>query len=244
MSAKKTEKIRRMLKAKNREQKIQDAVEEVLKGKPCFRAAKEYDLAESTLRDRVIKAKKGIHGESAAKHLRLFTDAQENMLEELYLWLASIGYRCCEWQILDMAKQMAFVMGVRTPSRSWLYQGFLVRHPDVAMCKHRGSVTQEMGNEYFEELGRRLDSLGIKNSMHHIFNMDEMGVSLNHSSPPKVLNFSHETPTCQSTSWLVPDSSMNHTQTLWTESVSDLFHLIFSSIDYNPKTDHSKIYGK
>ena len=194
---KKLEKIRKKVLAEEREKKIKLAIEEVLRGKPNQRAAKEYEIPDQTLRDRVAKARKHIYGRKKCDHFRLFTDAQEDMLKEHCLWLASIGYGMAEWQILDMARQMSFVLGKQVPSRSWFYQGFLPRHPDVAMSrpqkrdKGRAKFTQEVGDKYFEELGKRLDELAIKNVMHRNYNMDETGVSLDHN-PPKVLNFAHE----------------------------------------------------
>ena len=88
---------------------------------------------------------------------------------------------------------MAIIIGTRTiPTKNWFYHGFLARHPDVRMDRPkkrdnaRAALTQETGDAYFAELGKRLDDIGIKNRCDRICNMDETGVSLDHS-PPKVL---------------------------------------------------------
>ena len=86
---------------------------------------------------------------------------------------------------------MAIIIGTRTiPTKNWFYHGFLARHPDVRMDRPkkrdnaRAALTQETGDAYFTELGKRLYDISIKNRCDRIYNTDETGVSLDHS-PPK-----------------------------------------------------------
>ena len=157
VSAKKMERMRKRLKLKKREEKIGRALEEVLKGKPCQPTAKKYGLPEPTLRYRLARAREGRFGKNNATTTRLFTDAQENMLKEHCLYLASIGNGLSDRQILDMAKQMARISAVKNPpTKMWLYKGFLSRHPEVKMVrrlkKKDKARAQETGDALFREL--------------------------------------------------------------------------------------------
>ena len=91
-----------------------------------------------------------------------------------------------------MAKNMCEVIGkMNRPTKHWFYR-FLKRFPELKMVnskkreKARTTLTEETISRYFAELEMTLTKHDIKDKAANIWNVDETGISLDHS-PPKVL---------------------------------------------------------
>ncbi|XP_033728930.1 uncharacterized protein LOC117318038 [Pecten maximus] len=154
-------------------------------------AAKIHNIPESTLRYR-LKHPEGTDVKKGGPII--FTRKQEELLADHCIGMAHLGYGFTRWQIIEMAKNMCEVVGKENiePSKHWFY-GFLGRFPELSMVKPKKkevardkAVTSDMLCTYFAELKLILDKYQIMNKAEQIWNVDESGISLDHT-PPKVL---------------------------------------------------------
>ncbi|XP_033725380.1 uncharacterized protein LOC117315340 [Pecten maximus] len=155
-------------------------------------AAKIHNIPESTLRYR-LKHPEGTDVKKKGGPT-IFSRKQEELLADHCIGMAHLGYGFTRWQIIEMAKNMCEVVGKENiePTKHWFY-GFLVRFPELSMVKPKKrevvrdkAVTSDILCTYFAELKLILDKYQIMNKAEQIWNVDESGISLDHT-PPKVL---------------------------------------------------------
>ncbi|KAJ8300614.1 hypothetical protein KUTeg_022133 [Tegillarca granosa] len=116
-------------------------------------------------------------------HPTIFTKAEETQLAEHCKNMATLGYGYCMYQVLELASRIA---------DDWYYN-FIRRFPDITITipKKRelsrvlGASETNLAN-YFIELGAILDKYGLKNKPDAMWNVDETGISLDHTPPKKV----------------------------------------------------------
>ena len=102
-------------------------------------------------------------------------------------------------QVVDLAQNMALLIdgNPKLATIEWFYNIFLKRRPEFKVDTPsktniaRAQVSPEAVAKYFTGMEVALDAAGVKNKPEHIWNLDETGVSLDHS-PPKVLQFAKE----------------------------------------------------
>lgn len=175
-------------------QSLLRAFEATRTGVSVYRAARMYSVPESTLRDRTrgIVSLDGTRGPDT-----LLSHSEEQQLVDHISYMASIGYGYTKSNIQFMAAEFARSLGKKLNgdkalSHNWFY-GFLKRWPDLKVVKPQKlniarakSASDISINQYFKELEEILLSKGIKNTPERIFNIDETGVSTEHT-PPKIV---------------------------------------------------------
>ena len=184
------EKINKKKVKEHRERKIKDALIAIKNGMSIRRAGRQHGVHEATLRGRIANGNQPTHN---AYFYTTFSEKQEQMLVEHCVKMAQLGYPLAAWQVIDLARNMAEEKGSkRLPTEQWLYKQFLVRFPTIQLVnprkkdKKRDEVSDQIIDQYFETLEPILDDLKIKNIPQHLWNIDETGISLDHT-PPKVL---------------------------------------------------------
>jgi hypothetical protein len=163
-------------------------------GMSVYKAAREYNVPESTLRDRTwgnicLDAKIGFK--------TIFTTDEEQQLVDHISFMASIGYEYKKSGIQFMARDFAVSLGKilksqEVLSNSWFY-GFMSRWPNLNLVKPQKLSTCRAKNalkENIDKYFRELSNILIQNNLHdkpeRILNIDETGVNSEHS-PPKVV---------------------------------------------------------
>ena len=159
-----------------------------------YKAAREYNVPESTLRDRTwgnicLDAKIGFK--------TIFTTDEEQQLVDHISFMASIGYGYKKSGIQFVARDFAVSLGKilksqEVLSNSWFY-GFMSRWPNLNLVKPQKLSTCRAKNalkENIDKYFRELSNILIQNNLHdkpeRILNIDETGVNSEHS-PPKVV---------------------------------------------------------
>lgn len=162
----------------------------ILNGRTIRGSAKIHNVPESTLRRRLGSDRTAEEWKMGAPSY--FSMAEESQLAQHCIGMAERGYGYTRWQIIEMAKGMASLKGCTfCPTKHWFY-GFLGRFPQIKMVKPkkrekvRNDVTPANITTYFTELKHILDHYELINQPAKIWNVDETGISLDHS-PPKVL---------------------------------------------------------
>jgi hypothetical protein len=121
---------------------------------------------------------------SLGEELRLVSHLKE---------MANIGYRYSRQEVGDVASNFAVHLNKRTKdnqlSLKWFYS-FLGRWPELKVIKPRSleisrakSATIENVDKYFEELKNVMEKYDLIDKPHLIFNIDEKGITINHSPP-------------------------------------------------------------
>ena len=95
--------------------------------------------------------------------------------------MAEIGYGYTKQDILKLACDTAVFLGLpSTFSESWLYQGFLARHPELKLIEPRKlsinrakSCTKESTDLYFDKLENVIQKYDLVSKPHLIYNLDE-----------------------------------------------------------------------
>ena len=177
----------------NREKRLKAAVRAVHTGTELEKAAKKYNISETTLMRR--KMNDSWKSLSPFNYNTIFNE--EELLAQHCLMMESLGYRFETWQIMQMAKDMAEFSGATiAPTNSWLNQ-FLERFPNIMLESDIRSddatdeLIEETVDRYFSYLEPFLEQLNIKNAAEHIWNVDEIGISLDYD-PPRVLTDAKE----------------------------------------------------
>ena len=160
-----------------------------------YRAAREFNVPESTLRDRTrgnvtLDTRVGVD--------TLFTVSEEKQLVDHVKYMGSIGYGYNKSGIQYMARDYALSLNKPVKSTSdhlsnaWFYD-FLKRWPDLKIVKPQKlslarakSASKETLDNYFRELGTILTTNNLKDHPEKIFNIDGTGISTEHS-PPKIV---------------------------------------------------------
>ena len=137
-----------------------------------YRAAREFNVPESTLRDRTrgnvtLDTRVGVD--------TLFTVSEEKQLVDHVKYMGSIGYGYNKSGIQYMARDYALSLNKPVKSTSdhlsnaWFYD-FLKRWPDLKIVKPQKlslarakSASKETLDNYFRELGTILTTNNLKN---------------------------------------------------------------------------------
>lgn len=154
-------------------------------------SAKLHGVPENTLRRRLGDSTATEEWKMGAP--TYFTMSEESQLAQHCVDMADKGYGYCKWQIMELAHNMATVKGTNmTPTKHWFY-GYLSRFPQVKMVKPkkrekvRNDVSSDNITNYFTALKQVLDQYNLTNQSAKIWNVDETGISLDHS-PLKILS--------------------------------------------------------
>ena len=155
------------------------------------RAAHQYGVPFQTLRDRMA-------GDIDLECCTMGTIPLSSLGEELRLVshlkeMANIGYGYSRQEVVDVASNFAVHLNKRTKdnplSLKWFYS-FLGRWPELKVIKPRSlkisrakSATIENVDKYFEELKNVMEKYDLIDKPHLIFNIDEKGITINHSPP-------------------------------------------------------------
>jgi hypothetical protein len=156
---------------------------------PVLTAAKKYGVPETTLRDRV-SGRVDIDCCNMGKSPILSLD-EENKLVKHLLEVAKIGYGYNRKEIVDIASDYTVTLGKRTVEKpltlNW-FHGFMKRWPELRVVKPRSlevsrakSTSDATVQNYFNQLEHIIDKYELQNSPHLIFNVDEKGISTNHT---------------------------------------------------------------
>lgn len=155
------------------------------------RAAQQYGVPFQTLRDRIAG---DIDLECCTMGaIPLFSLGEEARLVSHLKEMANIGYGYSRQEVVDVASNFAVHLNKRTRdnpmSLKWFYS-FLGRWPELKVIKPRSleisrakSATIENVDKYFEELKNVMEKYDLIDKPHLIFNIDEKGITINHSPP-------------------------------------------------------------
>ena len=176
------------------------AYEATLSGMSVYSAARQYRVPESTLRDRT---RGNIAVDVKLGHGTLLSTEEEQKLVAHITYMADIGYGYNKSSIQYMARGYSASgkepMGKKLEetgylSNCWFY-GFMNRWPELKDVKPRKlailvsrakSASSGVLNNFYKELGTILTSNNLKDKPERIWNIDETGVSTEHS-PPRIV---------------------------------------------------------
>ncbi|XP_053392052.1 uncharacterized protein LOC128554769 [Mercenaria mercenaria] len=173
---------------------LQRAFEATQKGLSVYRAAREYSVPESTLRDRTCGL---VALDVTIGFDTIFSKDEEERLVNHITYMAGIGYGYSASSIKYMAKDYADSLGKNVKakealSNNWFYS-FIKRWPNLAVVKPQKlsiarakSASRETLNNYYKELATVLTTNHLRDKPQNIYNVDETGVNSEHS-PPKVV---------------------------------------------------------
>ena len=111
--------------------------------------------------------------------------------------MALLGYGYNRQEVVDIATDYAVMLGKKTKqdkplTLNWFY-GFLGRWPDLRVVKPRAlevsrakAANPENIKQYFTELEKALKKYDLMDQPQLIYNMDEKGLTINHT-PPRVV---------------------------------------------------------
>ena len=160
-------------------------------GMTVKRAAIEFSVPTRTLRDRVL-GKVDIDT-FAVGRAPLFSLEEEARMANHFKEMAKYGYGYSCREVLDIATDFAVQLGKRTKNQvlteKWFRQ-FMKRWPDLSVVRSRAleavrarAASMENVNAYFQELDSILTKYNLKERPHLIYNVDEKGITLNHTPP-------------------------------------------------------------
>lgn len=173
---------------------LRRAFDATLTGVSVYRAARVYGVPESTLRDRTrhIVSLEAVKGPD-----RIFTSEEEMELVQHIKYMAEIGYGYTKINIQYMAADFCKSLGKKTPpgeklSNHWFY-GLMGRWSSLKLAKPQKlqiararSASAEVVTKYFRELGGVLRANNLMDAPERIYNIDETGISTEHT-PPRVV---------------------------------------------------------
>ena len=152
-------------------------------------SAKLHNIPESTVRGR-LNDPRGVNVRMGGP--TIFTPSQEARLAQHCIYMADRGYGYSRWQILEIASNMSKAKGMNFKlTKHWFY-GFLKRNPQVKMVNHkkrekgRSFITPAIVTSYFTELTQVLERDNLMNQHGKVWNVDESGISLDHTPPYSV----------------------------------------------------------
>ncbi|XP_045203754.2 uncharacterized protein LOC123556821 [Mercenaria mercenaria] len=171
------------------------------KGMSVYRASREYNVPESTLRDRT----RGLVPVDVTVGFKpLFSVDEEEKLVKHISYMADIGYGYNVSKIKYMARDYALHLGkvvksAESLSDCWFYD-FVKRWPNLKIAKPQKlaisrakSASRQTIDNYYCELESILKEHNLLDKPERIFNIDETGVSTEHQ-PPKVVCSKDTTP--------------------------------------------------
>ena len=165
------------------------------KGQSVYKAAFLYGVPEQTLRDRTkgyIKPEKRSSGPDT-----ILSPTEEKSLCDHVREMALYGYGYSNSELRELATDTAIYLGKwndkeKLLGRKWL-KGFLRRWPDMKALKPRSlsmirakAVSREVIENYYNNLEQILNKYELSDKPHRIFNIDETGISPEHS-PPSII---------------------------------------------------------
>ena len=166
-----------------------------------YKAAKKYAVPEQTLRDRIIGKVDPENTRSGPEPV--FTQEEEARLVKHILQIAAVGYGYTRAEVINIGTEYAICIQKRDRehplSLQWFYS-FLGRWPELkvrgpkTITELRAKATsRESIQQYFQELGTILDKYNLKAKPECIYNVDEKGITQNHT-PPYIVSASDSTP--------------------------------------------------
>ena len=182
---------------------LQIALEATQRGVSIYRAARQYCVPETTLRDR---ARGRVEVDATIGFDKLFSKDEEQKLVDHITYMADIGYGYNKANIQHMAKDYADSLGKNVKaeeklSSNWFY-GFIDRWPNLKRVKPQKlsiyrakSASREVLDKYYKELASVLTSNNLHDKPGQIYNVDETGISSEHN-PPKVICHKNTIPQC------------------------------------------------
>jgi len=154
--------------------------------------SKQFNVPITTLRDRVL-GKIDAECISSGRPPFLSLDDEAKIVNHLKI-VATYGYGYTRSEVANVASDYAVQIGTRRPSdapltRGWL-EGFIKRWPELKVLRPRSldlarakSPSEEKIDNYFTELSEIMKKYNLEDKPHLIFNVDEKGVSPNHTPP-------------------------------------------------------------
>jgi hypothetical protein len=173
---------------------LKRAFQASLSGMSVYRASRLYEVPESTLRDRT---RHNVTLDCRSGPVRLFNDEEEKLLVDHIIHMANIGYGYTISSIQYMAADYARSLGKSVKAREGLSQNWfyaflgrweqlkVVAPQKLGMARAKAASKENIGN-YFQELEKVLIENNLLNAPERIFNVDESGLSTEHS-PPKIV---------------------------------------------------------
>lgn len=165
------------------------------KGVPVFRAAREYSVPLTTLRDRVDN-RVSIDCTKPGPE-PVLSQLEEAKLVSHIKELAAVCYGYTRAEVLNMASDYAVSLGKREKtdkpfSMQWFYS-FMNRWPELHVVKPSSlseqrarCASEETISNYFAELEKILIKYDLKDKPHLIYNIDEKGINTEFR-PPNVV---------------------------------------------------------
>jgi hypothetical protein len=152
------------------------------------KAAKHFCVPEQTLRDRV-KGKVTIDC-VASGTAPILSEYEEAKVVKI---VANLGYGCTRQEVCDIASDYAVKLGKRqsdTPLTLNWFRRFKKRWPELQVLKPRSlevqrakCTTADVVDSYFKGLKQTMTKYNLLDKPHLIFNVNEKGVTQNHSPP-------------------------------------------------------------
>ena len=170
---------------------IQRAYDATLGGMSVYKASILYGIPESTLRDRTRGL---IPVDVSIGYKPIFTMEEEKNLAEHIKYMASIGYGYNRTGIKVLAREYAVSLGKVVKSETslsncWFYT-FMKRWTDLKVvspqkltANRAEAASRETLNTYFNELDAILTKYNLKDKPAQIYNVDETGISTEHTPP-------------------------------------------------------------
>ena len=153
------------------------------------RAAKLYDIPNSTLHDRI--SGKVLHGQKPGRK-RYLSAAEENEMANFFVEVAKAGYGKTITQVRNIAGMAAHDKGKVESSMvsyGW-FRRFLERHPHLSYRKgdptanvRMNCLNKQVISDYFDLLKQELTTNQLMHSPNRIYNVDETGMCLDAHAP-------------------------------------------------------------
>ncbi|KAJ8309288.1 LOW QUALITY PROTEIN: hypothetical protein KUTeg_014162 [Tegillarca granosa] len=155
------------------------------------KAAKLYGVPLTTLRDRVDQR---VHVDTVKSGPDpLLSELEEARLVEHIGYMAELGYGYSRAQVIALASDLAIHVGKRERnkplSRFW-FSNFQKRWPKIKLMKPRSltsirakAASMDTVQAYYTELETILDRYHLKDRPEGIYNVDEKGISTEHTPP-------------------------------------------------------------
>ena len=166
------------------------------KNMPVQRAAREYGVPESTLRDR-IKGKVGLQ-KTRSGPAPVLGMKEENKLVEYLQLLTDFGYSFSRSDVINLATDFAVVLGKRDPSDTFTHQwyySFLSRWPGLVSKRPAGAKSQSAKatsvdalTTYYYQLQSTLKKYNLTKSPDSLFVIEEVCINTD-KSPPEVISW-------------------------------------------------------
>ena len=161
-------------------------------GMSVYMAARQYNVPESTLRDRT---RGNISVDATIGFDTIFNRSEERKLVDHITYMADIGYGYNKSSIQSIASDLTKSLNKNTKSTDhlsncWFY-GFLKRWPDLKIAKPQKlsvarakSASRNILGNYYKELSTILTNNNLHDKPERIYNLDETDISQEHK-PPK-----------------------------------------------------------